>query len=246
MAKECFCGCGRSVPFGRKRIANMLGNRLTEDVALFEGSLERTPDPEHDADLRRLVATGIPLRDKLAAVVHGTLDRDDYPREDGKRWLEEATEHRKRMAMQVVDADFAGWNAHEQSLLLRTGVAAQATVVDVSDTGTTINDDPRVELTLNVTPEGGEPFELKRKLLVSRVNIPRAGERLTVFFDPDDPSKFTFKNSDVADGDDASAAAAVPAADPVEQIAKLASLHAAGALTDAEFAEAKQRLLADL
>src|SRR3712207_7021976 len=70
MAKECFCGCGRKVPFGRKRIANTLGHRLSDDIAHFQGAVDRTPDPEHDADLRRLVATGIPLRDKLAALVH--------------------------------------------------------------------------------------------------------------------------------------------------------------------------------
>ena len=111
MAKKCFCGCGRTVPFGRKRITNMLGDQLTKDIALFEGSIERTPDPEHDGELRRLIATGIPLRDKLREVVHGTLDRDDFPRDEGKRWLEEANEHRKRMAMQMVETDFAGWHA---------------------------------------------------------------------------------------------------------------------------------------
>jgi hypothetical protein len=245
MAKECFCGCGRSVPFGRKRITNMLGRQLSDDVALFQGAVERTPDPEHDADLRRLITAGIPLRDKLAAVIHGTLDRDDYPRDEGKRWLEEAGEHRKRLAMQVVDADFAGWDAHEQSLLLRAGVAAPATIVHIADTGTTINEAPRVELTVRVEPpDGGEPFELKRKLVVSRVHIPRVGERLTVFYDRGDPSKFTFKNSDVADDPIGAATPAEP--DPVEQIAKLAELHAAGSLTDTEFAEAKQRLLGDL
>jgi Short C-terminal domain len=249
MAKECFCGCGRDVPFGRKRVTNMLGHQVTGDIALFEGSIARTPDPEHDADLRRLIATGIPLRDKLREVIHGTLDRDDFPREEGKRWLEEANEHRKRMAMQMVDADFAGWNGVEQSQLLRAGIAAPATIVDVADTGTTINESPRVELTLRVEPsDGTEPFELRRKLVVSRVKLPHVGERLTVFYDRDDPTKFTFKNEDAVDRDAEAEATAATAAepDPVDQIARLAELHAKGALSDAEFTEAKQRLLADL
>lgn len=202
MAKKCFCGCGRKVPLGRKRITNMLGDQLAKDVALFRGSVERTPDPEHDAELRRLVATGIPLRDKLRDVIHGTLDRDDYPRDEGKRWLEEANEHRKRMAMQMVEADFAGWNGHEQSQLLRTGMAAPGTITDVADTGATINESPRVELTVRVTPgDGTEPFDLRRKLIVSRVKVPRVGERMTVFYDPDDLSRFTFQNEDAVDGD---------------------------------------------
>jgi len=246
MAKECFCGCGRKVPFGRKRITNMLGREVTEVITLFEGSVARTPDPTHDDDLRRLIATGGPLRDKLQQVIHGTLDRDDFPREEGRAWLKEANEHRKRMAEQMIDADFAGWKAWEQSELLRTGVAAPGTIIDVGDTGTTINEQPRVELTVRVEPsDGAQPFELTRKLVVSRLKIPRVGERLTVFYDRDDPSKFTFKNSDVAD-DHAAPAAAPAEPDPVEQIAKLADLHAAGALTDTEFAEAKQRLLDDL
>lgn len=245
MAKECFCGCGRKVPFGRKRIANMLGQRLAEDIELFRGAVERTPDPEHDADLRRLVVTGEPLRDKLREVVHGTLDRSEYPRDQGKHWLEEANEHRERLAMETVHADFSGWNAIEQSLLLRTGVAAPAQIIDVADTSWTVNDDPRVELTVRVSPpDGSAPFELKRKLLVSRVKIPRAGERLTVYYDPDDPSKFTFRNADVADDEPAEAGAGAP--DPVDQIARLAELHESGALSDAEFADAKKRLLEDL
>src|SRR3712207_5487727 len=107
MAKQCFCGCGRKVPFGRKRITNMLGTRLSEDIALFEGAVERTPDPKHDADLRRLITTGIPLRDKLQAVLHGTLDRDDYPRKEGERWLQEANSHRTRLAIEATRGDFA-------------------------------------------------------------------------------------------------------------------------------------------
>jgi hypothetical protein len=254
MAKECFCGCGREVPFGRKRITNMLGREVAGDVELFQGSIERTPDPEHDGDLRRLIATGIPLRDKLRDVVHGTLDRDDFPREEGQAWMKEANEHKKRMADQMIDADFAGWDAFKQSHLLRAGVAAQGEIVDVADTGMTVNDDPRVELTLRVwPPDGGQSFDLKRRLVVSRVKLPRVGERMTVFYNAEDPSEFTFRNEDAVDGDGALAAAgaapgtgAAAAPDPVEQIARLADLHARGALSDAEFADAKQKLLADL
>ena len=126
MAKKCFCGCGRKVPFGRKRIANMLGEQLSKDIELFQGSIERTPDPSHDRELERLVRTGVPLRDKLADLIHGTIDRDDYPRGEGQAWLKEANEHRKRLAMEMVEADYAGWDAHEQSHLLRAGVAAPA------------------------------------------------------------------------------------------------------------------------
>jgi hypothetical protein len=240
MAKACFCGCGRKVPFGRRRVTNALGARLTADVELFQGALERAPDPRYDADLLRLVATGPPLRDKLRDLIHGTLDRADYPREQGQRWLEEAGEHRKRLAFAAVDADLAGWSGYSQAQLRLAGVEAPAQVVNVVDTGTTVNDDPRVELTLRVEPAGGDGFEVARKMVVSRVKLPRVGERVTVWFDPEDRSRFTFENSDVTDD---GAAAAV---DPVDQIARLAALRDAGALSEEEFAAAKQRLLAEL
>ena len=244
MASECFCGCGREVPFGRKRVANMLGNRMREDIALFEGSLERTPDPEHDGELRRLVATGVPLRDKLREVVHGTLDRKEYPREDGKRWLEEAGEHRGRMAMHMArNEDFVGWNGLDQAVLVTSGIEAPATIIDVVDTGMSVNDQPRAEIVLRVDAPGGEPLELRRKMIVSRVKVPRVGENVTVYYDPENPNEaFTFRAADVTDDVPESG----PAADPVEQIAKLAQLRDAGALSDDEFAQAKQRLLADL
>jgi hypothetical protein len=242
MASECFCGCGREVPFGRKRAANMIGDRMRQDIALFEGSLERSPDPEHDADLRRLVATGATLRDKLRDVVHGTGDRKDYPKDDGKRWMSEAGAHRERITMRAVKAgDFVGWKALDQAVLAETGVAAPATIVDIRDTGVTVNERPRALIVLRVDGPDG-PFELSRKVTVSRVKIPRVGENVTVYYDPKDRSKFTFRMGDLADDPPPVAAAA----DPVEQIAKLAALRDAGTLSDDEFAQAKQRLLADL
>ena len=242
MASECFCGCGREVPFGRKRAANMVGDRMRQDIALFEGTLERTPDPEHDADLRRLVADGATLRDKLRDVVHGTADRRDYPKDDGKRWLQEAGDHRDRITKRVVqEGDFAGWNALDQAVLAETGVAAPATIIDIRDTGMTVNDQPRALIVFRVDGPDGT-FELSRKVLVSRVTLPRVGERVTVYYDARDSSKFTFRLRDLTDDPIGGAAPA----DPVEQLAKLAALHESGALSADEFAAAKQRLLADI
>jgi hypothetical protein len=241
MARMCFCGCGREVPFGRKRVANMLGARMSEDIALFQGSIERAPDPEHDDELRRLVATGTPLRDKLREVVHGTIDRKDYPREDGKRWLEEASDHRKRLALHMAEQeDFIGWNGLDQAVLVNSGVEAPATIVDVIETGVSINDQPRPTIVLRVDGPDGT-FEVRRNVTVSRLRIPRIGERVTVYYDPKDTSNFTFRQSDLANDQPPS-----DQPDPVEQIAKLAELRESGALSDEEFAQAKQRLLADI
>lgn len=237
MAKTCFCGCGREVPFGRKRLTNMLGARLDTDLAMFEGALERAPDPEHDAELQELVATGRPIRDGLRDILHGTLDRKDFDKEAGQAWLERAGRQRGRLAMEVVQEDYAGWNGHNQAELLLTGIRANAEIVGVQDTGMTVNDDPRVLVRLRVKPEGADPFEIERKVLVSRVAVPRRGEQVEVAYDPKEPTNFTFRMADLTDGSQAGAD------DPLEKLERLGALRDKGVLTQAEFESAKRQLL---
>ena len=199
MARECFCGCGREVPFGRRRAANALGAQYAKDVALFEGAVERRADPEHEAELSALAARGRVLRDTLRDIVHGTVDRKQFDKAAGRAWMDEAGDHRLRLAKAAISDDYAGWDALEQSELIQTGKRAPAVLVTVEDTGMTINNNPRVRVRLRVEPPGEEPFELERKVLVSRVKIPRAGERVEVAYDPEDPERFTFRVADLSD-----------------------------------------------
>jgi ribosomal protein S8E len=76
--------------------------------------------------------------------------------------------------------------------VLEHGTQARAVVVDVADTGMTINNNPRVQLTLQVQPEGQAPFEAKKKVTVSRVAIPSIGDTYFVRFDPANPSEVEF------------------------------------------------------
>lgn len=71
------------------------------------------------------------------------------------------------------------------------GVAADATVVKIWDTGVTVNDDPVVGFLLDVTPEGRPAFQAKTKALVGRLAVPRVqpGARLRVMFDPKDTTR---------------------------------------------------------
>jgi hypothetical protein len=75
--------------------------------------------------------------------------------------------------------------------LQEAGVDAPAQIVDVRDTGVTVNNNPRVKLTLNVTPpDGSAAFQVSTKTTVSRIAIPRAGDGFMVRFDPDDHDNF--------------------------------------------------------
>ena len=71
--------------------------------------------------------------------------------------------------------------------LMATGSKGVGTVVSVRDTGTTINDNPRVEMVFRVEPLDGSPtMDLTKKTTVSRVEIPRQGDRYPVWYDPAD------------------------------------------------------------
>src|SRR3979490_2181132 len=69
------------------------------------------------------------------------------------------------------------------------GIRARALITGIEDTGTTINDNPRVKLVLQVQPEGELPFEASKKLTVSRIRIAAAGSTIGVRFDPSDRTR---------------------------------------------------------
>jgi hypothetical protein len=74
----------------------------------------------------------------------------------------------------------------------KVGEAARATVVQVWDTGITVNNDPVIGLRLTVQRPGQEPYEaVINKSRVSRVDIPRfqPGSQVPVRVDPQDPAR---------------------------------------------------------
>lgn len=144
--------------------------------------------------------------------------------------------------------------------LMVTGTRAVGTIVEVRDTGMTINDNPRVAIRMRVAPlDGSAPVERSKTVTVSRVAIPRAGDRFPVWYDRNDPEKWMYGTDMEASapaevkemfararGSDAGGAAGAAAEEedgPVGELAKLTELWKDGALTDREFADAKARLL---
>jgi hypothetical protein len=67
------------------------------------------------------------------------------------------------------------------------GVEADATILDIRDTGVTINKNPYVKLRLRVEPIGMPAYETEAKAMVSRIAIPRRGDGVRVKFDPNKP-----------------------------------------------------------
>src|SRR4051794_24642606 len=152
---------------------------------------------------------------------------------------------------------------------MATGSKAVGTVVSVKDTGTTVNNNPRIKMTFRMEPLDGTPaFDAQKPRTISRLQTPRQGDRFPVWYDPAEPAK-TWMFSTVTDdsgretlrqlfGDVANtfvgmntppptAAPAAPAAaqgpDTVESLKQLADLHQQGLLTEDEFNQQKKKLL---
>ena len=150
--------------------------------------------------------------------------------------------------------------------LLATGSKGVGVVQNVQDTGMTVNDNPRVKMTFRVEPlDGGPAFEASKTKTVSRVEIPRAGDRYPVWYDQADPETWMYATVDDEEGrnsirqmfgaaaetmtgigDPQAAVAAAPAPDPIERIKQLSGLRDAGAITDAEFEQKKAELLSQI
>jgi hypothetical protein len=70
--------------------------------------------------------------------------------------------------------------------VLSSGLPAKAIVLELRETGTTINKHPVVGFVLEVHPEGGEAFTAQTERLVPRLQIPQIqpGAVLNVMYDP--------------------------------------------------------------
>lgn len=84
----------------------------------------------------------------------------------------------------IVGAPIVSWLSNRAALA--RGVPAEAVILKISDTGTTINDDPVVRLLLQVHPPGQSPFQAETEQLVSRLQILQVqpGATVQVKYDP--------------------------------------------------------------
>jgi hypothetical protein len=151
---------------------------------------------------------------------------------------------------------------------MQTGKRCPGEVLFVHDTGVTINDNPRVKITVRAQPPDDSGFTIEKTATVSRVSIPRAGDKCTVFYDPGDRlerNAITFDHVPGTEGAVTRAGSNSPAAifgrppatatpatgppaagqedDPLEKIKELGELRDRGLITQDEFDAQKRRLL---
>ncbi len=155
----------------------------------------------------------------------------------------------------AVRRSMAGKQALATELMV-SGRKGVGTIIEVRDTGVTTNDNPRVVIRMRIAPfDNGPPVERSKTVTVSRVAVPRVGERYPAWFNSSDPEKWMFATdmeetapAEIRDMFARARAAGETADDgeaegPVAELARLSDLWKDGALTDSEFADAKARLL---
>lgn len=87
-------------------------------------------------------------------------------------------------------------NMNQNSNLVKTGVSAPAVIIDLQDTGATMNDSPQVRLTLQVTPTNRPPFQAVATTFVGRLQVGMItpGASVNVRYDPNDISKVAIES----------------------------------------------------
>ena len=71
--------------------------------------------------------------------------------------------------------------------LMQHGIEARATILEMKDTGITLNNSPFIKLRLRIEPPDGPAYEKSMSVGVSRINFPSVGDTLSVRIDPQKP-----------------------------------------------------------
>ena len=81
---------------------------------------------------------------------------------------------------------------NQMNWVAQYGLDATADVLSVAHTGATINMNPVVEMKLNVTSVMGT-FETTARTMVSRIAVPRTGDKINIKYNPADPTQIFVK-----------------------------------------------------
>jgi hypothetical protein len=81
-------------------------------------------------------------------------------------------------------------NLQQTQTLLATGEAAQAKILRMWDTGTTLNGNPQIGLLLEIHALNRTPYQVETTCFVSRLRIPQVqpGATVNVKIDPQNPA----------------------------------------------------------
>jgi hypothetical protein len=98
--------------------------------------------------------------------------------------VDEFTENTKKDVEKKILKEF-GVDDDKRKELIEKGIKAKGEITKVEDTRETLNNNPKVKLYVTVKPDEGDDFEAVVTMYVSRVRIPRQGDKVNVFYNPD-------------------------------------------------------------
>ena len=93
--------------------------------------------------------------------------------------IEDITESTKKEILKN-----AGYDQEKREQLMKNGKKSKGEITRVEDTQETLNNNPKVKLYIKVKPENEDEFDALIVTYVSRVKIPRKGDIVTVYYDP--------------------------------------------------------------
>ena len=78
--------------------------------------------------------------------------------------------------------------------VLKEGIAGEATIISVRQTGVQVNDQPQVAFELEVRIPGRSPYQAQTKAVIPIINVPQfqPGNVIPVKVDPNKPEKVVF------------------------------------------------------
>lgn len=81
--------------------------------------------------------------------------------------------------------------AKQTQQLLTTGVPAQARILQLGETGMYVNNNPAIDILLEVHPQDRPPYQVQTRMIVSMIRLPsiQPGNIVPVRYDPADPTK---------------------------------------------------------
>ena len=174
----------------RQRSQNTVAKDMAGHLELFEGAT--TVD---GVDASRAVAAipeGQALVALLRSVIHGERSRKDLDKGATRDWHWQAGKIANDLLDQASGLGFQGPAGSIGTLPYR-GRRFPGVIAQIEDTGVEVNRSFRVRLAIDVQPDGAEPFRVEQTLLVSRVAVPRVGDRVDVAINADDPDDFVFR-----------------------------------------------------
>lgn len=77
----------------------------------------------------------------------------------------------------------------ERLKLIQTGLDGTADVLSVQDTGGTVNGNPIVMIHMTVSPSSGAPYDVNIQTMVSRIAVPRVGDKVKIKYAPENPQQ---------------------------------------------------------